>query len=127
MLCNIKEILSSFIQAPKKQSLSSIDLNNIINYIFPNQNIKYDNIKEEKKNIYHPIIGSSKRGLIDEINNIVLEVPNEAIEPIILALNYFVDLYAIKPFNINNDALNYVVLYLLLLKCDIKAVCQSCS
>ena len=43
VLYNIKEMLSLFAQNPKRQELSSVDLSNIINYIYPNQNIKYEN------------------------------------------------------------------------------------
>ena len=67
ILCNIKEILSTFLENPNVTTLSSSDLNNLINYIYPNQNIKYDNVKEEKKNYYHLVTGPNKREIIDQL------------------------------------------------------------
>ena len=52
--------------------------------------------------------------IIDKINNHINSLSTDSVENIILALNYFVDLYAIKPFNAHNDTLVYLVLYLLL-------------
>ena len=37
-------------------------------------------------------------------------------------LNYLIDLYAIKPFTMNNDTLIYLIMYLLLLKSDCEAL-----
>lgn len=118
VLYNIKELLSLFSQNPKRQELSSIDLSNIINYVYANQNIKYDQLKEERKNGHNYVNLGSKRDLIDKINNHINSLSPDSVENIILALNYFVDLYAIKPFNAHNDTLVYLVLYLLLLKSD---------
>ena len=122
VLYNIKEMLSLFAQNPKRQELSSVDLSNIINYIYPNQNIKYDVLKEERKNIHHLVSVGSKRDLIDEIYHIIVDLKDDSVESIVLLLNYFVDLYAIKPFNMHNDTLIYMLLYLLLLKADVQAI-----
>ena len=122
VLYNIKEMFSIFAQNPKRQELSSVDLSNILNYIYPNQNIKYDVLKEERKNIHHLVNAGSKRDVIDRINNFISDLDDESVESIILLLNYFIDLYAIKPFNLHNDTLLYMVLYLLLLKADVQAV-----
>lgn len=122
VLYNLKELLSLFAQNPKRQELSSVDLSNIINYVYPNQNIKYDVLKEERKNIHHLITVGNKRDLIDEINHIILDLEDDAVESIVLLINYFVDMYAIKPFVSHNDTLVYLLLYLLLLKADVKAI-----
>ena len=70
VLYNIKEMFSIFAQNPKRQELSSVDLSNILNYIYPNQNIKFDILKEERKNIHHLVNAGSKRDVIDKINNL---------------------------------------------------------
>ena len=122
VLHNIKEILTIFIQNPIKQQISASDLNNLINYIYPNQNIKYDVLKEEKKNIYHLVDVGSKREIVEELANYINSSDTDNVESIILYLNYLIDLYALKPFTYNNDTLFYVIMYLLLLKCDIGAI-----
>ena len=122
VLHNIKEILTIFIQNPIKQQISASDLNNLINYIYPNQNIKYDVLKEEKKNIYHLVDVGSKREIVEELANFINSSESDNVEAITLYLNYLIDLYALKPFTLNNDCLFYVIMYLLLLKCDIGAI-----
>ena len=122
ILQNLKEVLTIYIQNPNKYGLSASELNNLINYIYPNQNIKYDVLKEEKKNIYHLVNTGSKREIIEELNQYLTSDELNNVEPIITYLNYLIDLYALKPFNSNNDLLFYVIMYLLLLKAEVQAI-----
>ena len=122
VLHNIKEILTIFLENPSRMQIYASDLNNLINYIYPNQNIKYDTLKEEKKNIYHLVNVGSKRDVVEELASFINSKETENVETLTLYLNYLVDLYALKPFTINNECLFYVIMYLLLLKCDIKAL-----
>lgn len=122
ILQNLKEVLTIYLQNPNKFGLSASELNNLINYLYPNQNIKYDVLKEEKKNVYHLVNNGSKREIIEELNQYITSEEASNIEPIITYLNYLIDLYALKPFTNNNDLLFYVIMYLLLLKADVKAI-----
>jgi len=118
VLYNIKEVLISFHDNPKKFGLSSTELYNMINYIFPSQNIKYVDKKEKKISAYYQTDNVSKRKEIDNLN----EVNVSDSEKIILALNYFIDIWVIKPLNSYNDSMAYLVLYLMLLKSDVRAL-----
>ena len=111
VLLNIKEVLNAFSLNPKRQDISSSDLNNIINYVYSNSNqsIKYDNIKEERRNYYKKFTLGSKRDLIDKIFNFAKNNSNN-IEPIIFTINYLIDLYGIQPFTQGNDTLCYLLL-----------------
>ena len=85
----------------------------MINYIFQNKNIKYDN-KEEGlfKN-------KSKRLYLDEITEVLYD-KNTNIEKIILSLNYFVDIFNIKAFTDQNKTSALITLYILLLKSELQ-------
>lgn len=122
VLHNIKEILTIFMQNPSRQQISASDLNNLINYIYPNQNIKYDILKEEKKNVYHLVNAGSKREVVEELARFISSSEVENTESISLYLNYLIDLYALKPFTVNNDCLFYLIMYLLMLKANIGAI-----
>jgi hypothetical protein len=119
-LFNIKEMLKSFQINHKEMTTQSNDLVNIVNYINPNQNIKYDYDHIDKKAILKSQSMRSKRILLDEVNEEVNKyVSKEAFEPIILYLHYFVDFYNLEPFTSQNESASYLLLYLLLLKADI--------
>lgn len=110
ILFNIIEILTDLQQNHNKYDYRSNDLLNMINYIYQSQNIKYD-FKEEINNI-------SKRNYLDNITETVINNKNKT-EQIILFLNYFIDLYNIKPFTTNNQAASLITLYLLMLKSEL--------
>lgn len=110
ILFNIIEILTDIQQNHTKYDYRSNDLLNMINYIYQSQNIKYD-FKEEINNI-------SKRNYLDNITETVINNKNKT-EQIILFLNYFIDLYNIKPFTTNNQAASLIALYLLMLKSEL--------
>ena len=122
VLSNIKDVISTFQRNPKRQNLSSMDLNNIINFIYTNQNIKYDALKEEYKNIYKPVTVGSKRKVIDDLYKALSKLEKGSVEGLIILSNYIVDIYAIKPFTAKNDTLLYLLLYLMLLQADIEAL-----
>lgn len=114
ILFNIIEILTDIQQNHNKYDYRSNDLLNMINYIYQSQNIKYD-FKEEIDNL-------SKRNYLDNLTEIVINNKNKT-EQIILFLNYFIDLYNIKPFTANNQTASLIALYLLMLKSELNVFC----
>lgn len=114
ILFNIIEILTDIQQNHTKYDYRSNDLLNMINYIYQSQNIKYD-FKEEINNL-------SKRNYLDNLTEIVINNKNKT-EQIILFLNYFIDLYNIKPFTANNQTASLIALYLLMLKSELNVFC----
>ena len=111
MLCNLIEVLNDIQSHYKKYDYQSNDQLNMINYIYQNKNIKYD-AKE--------LINSrSKRLVIDELTDIVYSNKMN-VEKIVLYLNYFIDLFNIKPFSQQNLSASLMTLYILLLKADLE-------
>ncbi len=116
----IKEILKSFQMNHKDLTTQSNDLINIINYIRPNENIKFDYDQAEKKSILKSQGMRSKRILLDEINDEVSKhITKESFETITLYLHYFIDFYNLVPFTAHNKLSSYLLLYLLLLKANV--------
>ncbi len=122
VLVNIKEVLKTFQYQAKKQVITTSSILNLINYIYPNQNVKYDVIKEEKKNTYYKVTTGSKRTLIDDICSHLSRLENGSIEDLILTCSLIVDIYAIKPFTMYNDTITYILLYLMLLKSELYSI-----
>ena len=112
-LFTILEILNDIQTTYKKYSLQSTSLLNMINYIYENQSIKFDNRTDL------PFGPKDKREFVDYLSN-ELETQDD-VEKITLYLNYFIDMYNAKPFTSNNDTLTYLVLYIVLLKANIDA------
>lgn len=117
-LYNLKEVLSSYQKFSEETTFDSSSLINTINFLFPTKTIKYD---------YEPFDKSSssvtsKRIVVDEEYRLLNDhlIKND-IEKIYLYLHYFVDLCNIKPFTIDNEAMNYLSLLLILRKCEIDA------
>lgn len=119
-LYGIKDILKTFHMNPQGIGTQSNDLINMINYIHPNQNIKYDYDEIDKKAILKSQSMRSKRLIVDEINNEVTKSIQKAdFDPIVLYLHYFIDIYNLKPFMSKNEEAAYLLLYLLLLKAEV--------
>ena len=116
----IKEILKSFQMSYSDLTTQSNDLNNLVNYIYPNQNIKFDFDHIDKKAYLRSQSMRSKRILLDEINDEVNKhIAKDNFETIVLSLHYFVDFYNLEPFTAHNDVVAYLLLYLLLLKASV--------
>ena len=113
MLCNLIEVLNDIQMNYKKYDYQSNDQLNMINYIYQSHNIKYD-VKELINN-------RSKRLLIDDLTEVVYNNKMD-IEKIILYINYFIDLFNVKPFTHNNLSAALITLYILLLKADIQSL-----
>jgi len=122
ILYSLKEILTNFLQYPSRQGLTSQALFNLQNYIYPKMGIKFDTYKDDKKN--NPAYsGKQKRELLDELTESYEKCLKEgSVEKIILLINYLIDLSALKPFTEYNEALPYLVLYLLLSKSNYNAI-----
>ena len=110
ILFNIVEVLSEIQNNYSKYNIRSNDQFNMVNYIYQNQNVKFD-IKQN-------INGRSKRLFLDEITEAVYSNKSN-IENIILILNYFVDIINIKPLTSNNLASAFITLYILLFKAEL--------
>lgn len=110
VLFNIVEILTEIQNLYSKYNIYSGDQYNLINYIYQNQNIKFD----AKENIN----GRSKRLFLDEITDVVYNNKSN-IENIILLLNYFIDINNIKPFTSKNTLSSFLNLYILLFKAEL--------
>lgn len=120
-LFNIKETLTLYQNNYAKTFFQSNDLLNLANYIF-SSNTKFDYINTEKKNYFKSQSKTSKRVILDEVNeNLKIKEHNQTIEKIALYLNYFVDYYNINPLTQNNEGVSLLLLYLLCLKCDLEA------
>lgn len=113
ILFNIIEVLNDIQMNYGAYNIRSNDQLNLINYIFQNKNIKYDN-KEEGlfKN-------KSKRLYLDELTEVLYD-KNTNIEKITLSLNYFVDVFNIKAFTDQNKTSALITLYILLLKSELQ-------
>lgn len=112
ILYNLIEILNDIQTNYKKYNYRSNDQLNLINYIYQSQNIKYD--------VKQLINDRSKRLLIDELTEVTYSNKLN-VEKIILYLNYFIDLFNIKPFTQNNLSAALITLYILVLKADLEA------
>ena len=110
ILFNIIEVLTGIQNNFDKYNIRSNDQFNMVNYIYQNQNIKFD----VKQNIN----GRSKRLFLDEITEVVY-MNKTNIENIILILNYFVDIYNLKPLTNKNDLSSFITLYILLFKANL--------
>jgi len=111
-LYNLIEILSDIQQNYKKYNYRSNDQLNLVNYIYQSQNIKYD--------VKQLVNDRSKRLLIDELTEVTYN--NKVnVERIILYLNYFIDLFNVKPFTQKNLPAALITLYILMLKADLEA------
>lgn len=122
ILYSLKDVLTNFQKNPNSQKIETSDLLNLINYIFPKQNIKYDVFKDDRRNQTHQLNTKSKREILDQINQVLMSYEEGEVEPLILSLNYFIDIYSLKPLNEYNDALAYLVLYLMLQKSGILSI-----
>lgn len=111
ILFNIIEVLNDIQLYYNKYNIRSNDQYNMINYIYQNQNIKFD-LKEE-------VNKKSKRLYLDELTEALYS--NNDVEKIILYLNYFVDLFNIKVFTNQNKTSALITLYILLLKAELSA------
>lgn len=112
ILFNIIEVLTEIQNNYTKYNIRSNDQFNMVNYIYQNHNVKYD----VKQNIN----GRSKRLFLDEITEVVYTNKTN-IENIILILNYFVDIFNIKPLTDKNLASAFITLYILLFKAELQA------
>ncbi|MFA5542714.1 MAG: hypothetical protein WDA47_03010 [Bacilli bacterium] len=122
-LYGVKELLKSFHVNKNSFGTQSNDLINLVNYIHPNQNIKYDYDEAEHKSILQSQGMKSKRIIVDEINDEVnLITRKKDLEKIVLNIHYFIDIYNLKPFSLKNEEVSYLLLYLLLLKCNISSM-----
>lgn len=112
VLFNLIEVLNDIQMHYDKYNIRSSDQYNMINYIYQNQNIKFDT-KEDGlfKN-------KSKREYYDELSETLIS-KSDQIDNIILALNYFVDVYNLKPFTNQNKTSCLMSLYILFLKADL--------
>ncbi len=116
ILFNIAEVLSDIQMNYDKYAIQSNDQLNMINYIYSNQNIKFDITKDDKRSISQ----KSKRVLLDELNEKFDQSKNQ-VEIITLTLNYYIDISNLNAFTTNNKTLNYILLYLLLLKAEVSS------
>ncbi|MDD3191631.1 MAG: hypothetical protein PHP41_02630 [Bacilli bacterium] len=117
VLYNIKDLLRTIQSKHQGMLTQSNDLVNMINYLVPNQNIKYDFVHPDKKSLLQSQNMKSKRIMIDELNEEVqMHIQKNTYEPILLNLHFYIDFININPFTTNNDLAAYVFLYLLLLK-----------
>ena len=116
-LYNLKEVLSTYQKFSEETTFDSSSLINTINFLFPTKTIKYDYEKIDKSSNV-----TSKRIVVDEEYRLLNDhlIKND-IEKIYLYLHYFIDLCNIAPFTIDNDAINYLSLLLVLRKCEIDA------
>lgn len=122
-LYGVKELLKSFHVNHNSFGTQSNDLINLVNYINPNQNIKYDYDEVDRKTVLKSQGMRSKRILVDEINDEVnLVIKKNEFERIILNLHYFIDIFNLKPFLFKNEEAAYLLLYLLLLKCNVTSL-----
>ncbi len=112
ILLNIKEMISDIQLKGDNYLIQSNNQLNLINYIYQNQYIKFD---DEKKLGIGKV---SKRNELDKYNKIMEEQKNQ-VEPIFVALNYFIDFYNLQPFTNNNKIISYLMLYLLLLRSEV--------
>ncbi len=118
---NLKETLSTCQHQSKSLSLFGNDLINIINFLYPGQNVRFQYTTIGKKNTPSLQNTHSKRLNHDEINNEVNRIVNsEEYEPIILYLNYFIDFFNLNVFTIGNEVGSFLLLYILLLKADLE-------
>lgn len=121
-LYNIKEVLSAFQLKHKETSLDSSELLNIINYVYASQQIKFDYLPIDKKEIHKQNGVRSKRDVLDDITQEVQTIiTHQQLETIILYLHYFIDFYNLAPFTEQNESAAHLLLYLLLLKAKVYA------
>lgn len=121
-LYNLKEMLTSFQKQHSDVQTQSNDLINMINYIFPSINIKYDFVFHDKKIVLRSQEMKSKRVIIDEINEEVKSnLLKGTFEPIVLLIHYFIDFYNLEPFTVHNHEASLLILYLSLLKANVYA------
>lgn len=119
-LYNLKEILKSFQYNHQELTTQSNDLINVTNYLYANQNIKFDYEQVDKKIILKSQSMRSKRIILDKVNEEVNKIQTKnAFETIVLYLHYFIDFYNIAPFTEHNDAAALLLLYLLMLKAKV--------
>lgn len=121
-LYNIKEMLMMIQNDYDNIGYYSNDLYNMINEVLSHYNpIKFDTLQNGKKSILQSQNFQSKRLLVDEVSKQVDElVKNKSFEKITLYLHFFLDFYNIKPFVSFNELSSILLLYLLVLKCDIE-------
>lgn len=120
VLYNVKEILKSFHKSHHELTTQSNDLVNLTNYIYTNENIKFDYEHIDKKVLLKSQSMRSKRIILDDVNNEVTKIISKgSFETIVLYLHYFIDFYNIEPFTAYNETTAYLLLYLLLLKANI--------
>jgi len=119
----IKDILKNFQFNHMQITTQSNDLNNIINFVYPDLNIKYVLEQNEGSKTYLKSQSMrSKRITIDEINEEVQKnISKEKVEKIFLYMHYFIDFYNINPFTFNNQTASFLLLYLLILKSNLYA------
>lgn len=119
----LKEVLTSIQNKYKTMRHQSNDLLNLINYVYSqNKDIKFDLMESSKKSVLKSQADKSKRLVIDEINeHIEIIIERQSFEKLTLYLNYFIDFYNVAPFTMHNETASLILLYLIILKCDIEA------
>lgn len=122
-LYNLKEILGSIQNDYKSRNIFSNDIYNMINEVYVHYGpIRYDITSDGKKNVLQSQGQKSKRLIIDEITTLVGErLEKKNFEKITLFMHYFIDFYNVKPFTNQNYTASILLMYLLVLKCDLDA------
>lgn len=122
-LLRAKEVLNTIQNSDNSLSLKSNDLLNIVNYLYPDKTkIVFNNQDDYSQSNFVKNQIKSKKLILDEMDEIVNEhIKNNTYDKIILSIHYFIDLYNLKPFNVNNDLLTYIVLYQLVLNSGLNA------
>lgn len=122
-LYNLKETLIIFQKKYSQTRFQSNDLLNIINYVYSHYSgIKFEYLPVEKRAILQSQAMKSKRLILDDVyQEIEKNLDKKSFEKISLFLNFFVDFYNIAPFTSHNETANYLLLYLLILKCDLES------
>jgi len=123
-LYNLKDILMTLQKRPNQFGIQSNDILNIVNFVFSHANtpIRFDYTSTDKKSILQSQNMKSKRLIIDEITEEISHLlQSNSFEKITLYLHYFIDFYNIKPFTAQNELASLLLLYLLMIKTEVKA------
>ena len=120
-LVNLKETLAYIQNNYNDLSLQSNDLYNLMNMVYSHYSkIGYATIKDDGYSLFVSQTSKSKRVIVNKMNDIIVDAINhDNIDKIVLYLNYFIDLYNLKPFEANNEAISLLVLYQLVLNADL--------
>lgn len=121
VLKNLKEMITIIQHKYYTMGLQSNDLFNIINMIYSSYSrIEFDNFDDNSYSLFISQSSKSKRVILNKMNDIMVDsINNQKYDKIILSLNYFIDLYNLKPFVSKNEALALLILYQLILNSDL--------